>query len=47
MVNSDGFCEKGNSTCEAKDDQECEKLLVSSGGSSLGDIRVIMFAANK
>lgn len=47
MLNSDGICEKGNSTCEAKEDQECGILVVSQGGSSLGDFRVILFAADK
>lgn len=47
MLNSDGICEKGNSTCKAKDDQECGKLVVSTGGPSLGDLRVTLFAADK
>ncbi|XP_076780588.1 prostate and testis expressed protein 14-like [Arvicanthis niloticus] len=31
LLNSDGICEKGNSTCEAKDDQECGIFVLSSG----------------
>ncbi|XP_057622250.1 prostate and testis expressed protein 14-like [Chionomys nivalis] len=31
MLNSDGECEKGESTCEAKDDQECGIMVVSKG----------------
>ncbi|XP_052043091.1 prostate and testis expressed protein 14 [Apodemus sylvaticus] len=31
MLNNDGICEKGNSTCEAKDGQECGILVVSEG----------------
>ncbi|KAL6030294.1 hypothetical protein STEG23_036192, partial [Scotinomys teguina] len=29
MLNADGECEKGESTCEAKDDEECAILVVS------------------
>lgn len=47
MLNADGICEKGNSTCEAKDDQECGILVVSEGGLSLGDHRMILLATNK
>ncbi|KAK7806436.1 hypothetical protein U0070_014750 [Myodes glareolus] len=35
MLNSDGECEKGESTCEAKDDQECGILVVSKGNEIL------------
>ncbi|XP_021061602.1 secreted seminal-vesicle Ly-6 protein 1 [Mus pahari] len=31
MLDEDGNCVKNNSTCEAKDDQECGILVVSSG----------------
>ncbi|XP_036050066.1 secreted seminal-vesicle Ly-6 protein 1-like [Onychomys torridus] len=31
LLNADGKCEKGESTCEAKDDQECAILVVSKG----------------
>ncbi|XP_076432119.1 prostate and testis expressed protein 14-like [Peromyscus maniculatus bairdii] len=30
-LNADGECVKGESTCEAKDDQECGILVVSKG----------------
>nr|XP_006991228.2 prostate and testis expressed protein 14-like [Peromyscus maniculatus bairdii] len=30
-LNTDGVCVKGESTCEAKDDQECGILVVSKG----------------
>ena len=45
MLNSDGECEKGESTCEAKEGQECGILVVSKGMSRLGDIGVTLFAA--
>lgn len=38
---------KGESTCEAKDDQECGILVVSKGASSLGDIGVTLSAAQE
>lgn len=46
-LNADGECVKGESTCEAKDDQECGILVVSKGASSLGDIGVTLFAAQE
>ncbi|NP_001243079.1 secreted seminal-vesicle Ly-6 protein 1-like isoform X2 [Rattus norvegicus] len=35
MLNSDGICKTGYSTCKAKDDQECCKLVVSTGDKIL------------
>ncbi|XP_028640176.1 secreted seminal-vesicle Ly-6 protein 1-like [Grammomys surdaster] len=35
ILKSDGNCVKGNTTCEAKDDQECALLVVSKGDNIL------------
>lgn len=47
MLNYDGVCEKGNSTCDAKDDQECGLLVISKGESSLGDLGVMLLAGDE
>ena len=47
MLNADGECEKGESTCEAKDDQECGILVVSRGMSRLGRSWVTMSAVQE
>ncbi|XP_021519830.1 prostate and testis expressed protein 14-like [Meriones unguiculatus] len=35
MLNSDGICEIGETTCEAKDGQECSILVASEGDNIL------------
>ena len=36
LLNADGECEKGESTCEAKDGQECGIMVVSKGMPRMG-----------
>ncbi|EGW01806.1 Secreted seminal-vesicle Ly-6 protein 1 [Cricetulus griseus] len=47
LLNADGVCEKGESTCEAKEDQECGIMVISQGVSSLGHLGVLLFVAQE